>query len=166
MDVILTFNGKSIGNTTQLIERVRSQPVGADVEIDLIRKQERTSLKVTMGERSTAIPLAATEAPVSEGVPRRSISEVFGVEVSSIGPADKSRLGLDPRSPAVLVTRIRSGSPAANSLQPGDLIHGLNRQAVDSREQFLHAINSIPLDRTSDLLISRNGHVGKFVLQP
>ena len=165
-DVILAFNDKPVMNTTGLIERVRAQAVESTVSIGLIRDQQPLSLKVTMGERSTAIPLATSERPSSGETPQRMISDAFGVDVSGLSAADKDRLGLNPQTPAVIITNIRPRSPAAHSLQRGDLIHGLNRQAVDSRNEFLEAINSIPLDRTSDLLISRNGIIAKFVLQP
>ncbi len=165
-DIILTFNGEPVANTTDLIERVRAQAVGSTNTIGLLRDQRPHSLEVTMGERSTAIPLATSEQLPREGSPHRLISDALGVDVSGLSTADKERLGLNPQTPAVIVTNIRPGSPATNSLLPGDLIHGVNRQAIDSRNEFLEAINSIPLDRTSDLLISRNGLIAKFVLQP
>ncbi|MCJ7593695.1 MAG: Do family serine endopeptidase, partial [Desulfobacterales bacterium] len=83
-DVIVSFNGKEVKETADLPYMVASTPVGKVVAVEVIRKGERKSLQVKLGELKEE-----EEAPVvSEAKPR------LGMTVEEITPEVTKELGL------------------------------------------------------------------------
>lgn len=161
-DVILTFNGKEVEDSHALYTEVHRQRVGSTVSLGVRRKREKAELSATIGEQSTEINIA----PPTVGFARRSISDRLGIEVSDLRPEQKSRLSLLPESPAVLITRVAADSPAATSLQEGDLIHEINGRPIHTREEYLKTINAIPMDAITTIFVTRNGAITFVALDP
>src|SRR5262249_60498845 len=65
-DVILRFDGKEVTSMRGLPRLVAQTPIGKDVEVELLRKGQRTTLKVAVGrltEEDEPVKTAAKEAP-------------------------------------------------------------------------------------------------------
>ncbi len=99
--------------------------------------------------------------------PGRATS-VTGVKVETLSPKQKLQLHLSPNSPAVIVTKIDplSDIGRSGSLQPGDVIHEVNRQPVNTPLEFYTALDNMPLNRRSILFITRRGTYGFVMLVP
>ncbi|MEM7144208.1 MAG: trypsin-like peptidase domain-containing protein [Verrucomicrobiota bacterium] len=162
-DIILSFAGEEIVQGSNLIRSVRRQSPGSDVAIGILRAGVVHELTATIAQRSAEVALEQ-----STQNPDARISEVAGIKVSAITPEQKQQIGLMPNSPAVVVTAVdpRSDLGRSGSIQTGDLIHEVNRVAVDSPKELYTALDRMPLNRRSLLLVTRKGNYGFVMLVP
>ena len=66
--------------------------------------------------------------------------------------------------PGVVITEVRSGSPAAlASLRVGDVIQQVNRNPVHNAEEFRQALDEAP-ERGQVLLLVRGKQYSRFVV--
>jgi len=104
---------------------------GTEVKLDIIRDGQPMTIRVTLGERpaNLGVTVGVGKAP-SEGALR-------GITVQNLTPDLRDRLGLSSNVRGVVITDLDPNSPAAQQgLQPGDVIEGINRQAVNSVADF------------------------------
>lgn len=150
-DIVETYNGEEIDDTSELISLVQYSEIGKTVEIGVWRDGRSIILKAKIRE--------ATRAPVFKEVPvegeTRDNAEILrsvGVEVANLTATDSLR-GLR----GVIVTGIVSGGLAEGILERGDLIYALNNSPITNATQFyLHLAASAAVQATS-LRLYRDG---------
>ncbi|MBE0596814.1 MAG: DegQ family serine endoprotease [Desulfuromonadales bacterium] len=138
-DILLSFGGKEIAGVRELQMMVANTPVGKQVELQVLRNDQRLALPVLIVEMeppAKAAPLPSEPAGKQQGL---------GL---SVGPA--------PGSEGVLVEAIEPRSAAAAAgVQPGDLILSVNRQEVNSPDAFSKAVKAAGKGKNVVLLIRR-----------
>jgi serine protease Do len=143
-DVIVSYNGETVKETSHLISLVQRSGIGKKVKMGVWRKGELIELEATITE--------ATSAPVYSEIPidqktkdNIEILRGVGVEVRDVTEAERaSGYG------GVLVTAILAEGQAAGILQPGDLIVNLNNSRISSSNEFyLHLVASAAVQSTS-----------------
>jgi serine protease Do len=129
-DVIRKLNGQTVEGRDQLTAMVTDLNPGTEVKLDIIRDGQAMTIRVTLGERPANLSVRAGvgKAP-SEGALR-------GITVQNLTPDLRDRLGLPPNVRGVVVTEVDPSSPAAQTLQQGDVIEGINRHPVNSVADF------------------------------
>jgi len=154
-DVIVEFNGQKIGKMNELPRIVASSPVGSDVEVEVLRKGERETLSVRLGE----LPDDGTSVPASA-----PSGGELGLGLQPLTPELAERLGVEPGS-GVVVSNVAPGSPAARAgLRRGDIVLEVDQQPVESasdvRELVARADARVLLlirreDRTQYVVVER-----------
>ena len=143
-DVIRSYAGTTVNDTTQLIGLVQASKIGEKVRIGVWRQGTEVTLNATITE--------ATTAPVYEEIPAREpardnmeILRKMGIEVRELSTNEKLR-----GYRGVVVTKLLSDGTAAGILHPGDLILALNNsQITSSNEFYLHLAASAAVQPTS-----------------
>jgi serine protease Do len=146
-DVIVTFDGKEISESDDLPYIVASTPVGKTVTVEVIRKGQRKSIQVEIGE------LEEEEKPqvASEARPN------LGLTVREITPELARNFGLSETS-GVVIVQVQANSPAQEAgLAPGDLILELDQVEVKDLEQFNKMTEGYKAGDTILFLIKRRG---------
>jgi len=155
-DIIRTYNGEVVDSASRLRSMVASTRPGSVVTLGILRDGKELTLKVKLGEQPSR--LAAPDR-----VP--SSSTLRGIVVQELTAAIRKQLGLPSRIQGVVISDLDPDSPAAQAgLMPGDVIQSINRQAVDSVEDFYR----LAAAATGEVLlrINRQG-TGAFVaIQP
>ncbi len=139
-DIVVQYRGESIRSSQDLIRRVAGTPIGAEVEIKVVRSGQEVSLLTTVGTR-----------PMSENG-RQSIA-------SAISPEEGNRgLGFDVANmpivsardtdlqgvSGVMVVRVEPGSVADDAeLRRDDIIEQINRQSLTTAMQFKRALERV-----------------------
>jgi serine protease Do len=124
-DVILSFDGKEIGEMNELPRVVAATPVGKTVKVEVLRDGEKKTLKIDVAAMEE--PREATLAAAEKG----SASE-FGLLVQDLTPEIAENLGVDEKS-GVVITGVAPGSPAANAgLRREDVILEVDKSEVKS----------------------------------
>lgn len=124
-DVIRKINGEGVGDPGQLTAMVTNMNPGTVATLDILRDGQPMTIKVTLGERPANIGVQG----VQEGTLR-------GVSVQNLTPSIRDQLGLPTNVTGVVVTQVDPSSPAAQSLQEGDVIESINRQPVHNVGDF------------------------------
>src|SRR5262249_57392672 len=85
-----------------------------------------------------------------------------GVTVGGGSPGSPRRFQLDGNKRGVVVTEVEPGSAAESAgTQPGDFIEEVNRQSVESVEDFNKAMGDAK-DKETLLLLARRGNFTSF----
>jgi serine protease Do len=129
-DVIRKLDGKTVGDSGQLTSMVTDMNPGTEVTLDILRDGQPMTIHLTLGERPANLSVTAgTSKAPSEGALR-------GITVQNLTPDIRDQLGLPQDARGVVVSNLDPSSPAAQTLQPGDVIEGINRHPVNSVADF------------------------------
>ncbi len=121
-DVIISYDGKKVDESTTLPALVASTPVGKKVAVEVMRDGKISTINVAVGRLNDS---TAALSPAQE-------KSQWGLAMKNIRPEERSQMGLTGND-GVLVTAVMPGSPAANAgVQPGDVILQVNRSPVSS----------------------------------
>ncbi len=118
-DIVTHFNGKAVTSQAQLRQLVAGTDPGRTVKLKIWRDGEEITATVELGK------LEGTTTP----------ADWLGVRVEPLSEEEARDMGLR-RAVGVLVTEVKKDSPAARYVSPGDVILSVNRQRVDSVEEY------------------------------
>jgi serine protease Do len=159
-DVIRKLNGETVDSSGQLTSMVTDTNPGTTVTLEILRDGHPMTLKATLGERPSNLSASGggeTGKPPSEGTLR-------GLSVQNLTPEIRDQLNLPSSVHGVVVAEIDPNSPAAQTLQPGDVIESINRQPVRSVADF-NRLAAQAKGRTL-LRVNRQGMGAFVVIEP
>jgi len=162
-DVIVRFDGKAVRNAEDTLARIRLKKQDEPAVLSVVRKGEAIEVKATATAKSDTNSIKLRSDITATG---QSITEALGIEVRDLTAREREAVGLNPDSPAILITDVKSGSQAERRFLPGDLVHYINRDPVESVAQFYDMLGSLPTNRPSSMVLSRDGRRITAVLNP
>jgi serine protease Do len=152
-DVILSFDGKTVENSTALRHRVADTPVDKTVAVEVMRDKKPVKLNVKVVEQPK--DMTARGEPVKSGEPDTALA---GLEVRSLTPEDARQLNLGKQSQGVVVIDVESGSAVEEAgIRPGDVIVELNRKPIRHIDDFRKLSGKLGKSDTALLLVVRQG---------
>ena len=150
-DVIVEFDGKKIETMEDLPKIVANTFPDKTVEVKLLREGRTKIIQVQ---------IAKMEEP--ERFAKKETSEKIGMTIQDITPKLAKRLGIEDIE-GVIVSEVESGSPADDAgMRQGDIILELNRQKVDSVNDY-QAVLGKTQDKSSMLVLVKRGENTIFV---
>jgi serine protease Do len=141
-DVILKFDGKEIGRSSELPSLVAQMKPGATATVEVWRDGKAKELKATIGEFEDKTVVASAKADASQGK--------LGVAVRPLTADEKKASEL----PGGVVVEDVAGAAAKAGVQPGDVIVSVNNTPVTSPEQLRELIGKA--GKTVALLVQRD----------
>ncbi len=157
-DVILKFDGKPIDSMRALPRIVAGTDIDRTVPVQVSRRGQRLSLKVTVGqleEKDNVV--VAVEAEPEEG---SSEAESLGMRLSSITPELRQRFGLDKGVEGVIVTDLDPASAAASQgIRVGDVILEVGLEEVSNPNEVIDKVDKANRSKRKSvlLLVDREG---------
>jgi serine protease Do len=152
-DVITTFAGTTIKASHELPALVARTPVAERVEVTVLRSGEEKTFTVKVGELTDQRAKAEGGEESGEG---------WGLTVANLSTDIARRFQLERDQKGVVVTDVDSGGPAdLAGIQPGDVIEEVNRQPVESVDDFAKAMADAK-DQDTLLLLMRRGEASTF----
>ncbi len=128
-DAIIEVDGQPIEDSNQLRNAVGLRERGSTLELSIIRKGVRKSIKVRIGAKSTPRPTNAYE-----------IEQLRGAKISEIPSNHPDREDID----GVYVTAVVAGSPAWQvGLRTSDIILAVDREPVGSLQEFKRVAKTV-----------------------
>ena len=154
-DVVLKFDGKDVHDEHELPVLVADTPIKKTVPIDVVRNGKHMTLQVTVGElKEAAVQTAKAEEPGTN----------WGMQVGDITPEIASQFHLQADK-GVVVRHVAPDSPAADAgVQPGDLILEVDRQKVNSVNDFLAKAKEDKTGGKSALLLVLRGGTSYYMV--
>jgi serine protease Do len=133
-DIIVAYNGNPVAGAGSFRSHVSTTPSGETVDMTIFRDGKRVEKQVTIGEQEgEPLPPAASARPESQG-------EKIGIGIDELTGEAAQQLGYEGRS-GVVISQVAQDSRAAMAgLRPGMLITEVNRQPVDSVNEFREAM--------------------------
>ncbi len=129
-DVILTFDGKEVGEMRGLPRIVAETPVGDRVLVEVWRQGSKIKLNIVLGEFPDDDQLVASRPATQQPEAEKELA-VLGLMLSAVTPELRKRFKLDDDVEGVVVTEVEEGSAAANrQIRPGDIIRKVGHEHV------------------------------------
>jgi serine protease Do len=158
-DVILSFDGQTVGETRELPRIVAGTPAGKQVQLVIWRNGARKTLSLTVAKMKDETQVSSAETPPS--TPAESPSRrVLGVQLSALTEDLRQQLGLSDDIRGVVITDIADGSPAARQgLQQGDIIEQVAQRKVASPGEVDRLVEQAVKKNAASvlLLVNRQG---------
>lgn len=157
-DIVLSFDGERVHRLQELMFAV------AETE-----PETKAQMEVRRGEKKKTLTVELTSRPDAQGPPKRSKRQTegaarLGVRVTRLTPELAKRLGARGKE-GVVVEEIQQGSPAAEVLQKGDVLHQLGSVKLQSADDLEQALSKHDPGDVARLRITRRGQ-SMFVAVP
>ncbi|GAO36271.1 peptidase [Sulfuricella sp. T08] len=143
-DVVLKFDGKPVGNASELPLLVGATKPGKQVEVQVWRKGSVRNLALTVGE-------APTEKVAQRPGKMESAAGRLGLGLNDLSEAQKKELQIPH---GVVVVEVQ-GSAARAGVRRGDVITAVNNSDVKSVEQFNQILAGYKAGQNIALLVRR-----------
>ncbi len=163
-DVIISFDGKDVEDTRDLVKQVGNTPVGEAVRVVVRRGDDTMTLMVTLGRREdaeAAVP-AVAQAPEDDAP---TSTDMLGLTLSVLDDDLRAELGTAEDAEGLAVTAVDEASEAfEKGLRVGDVITEAGQQKVSSIGDLEMRVEAAKeAGRKSLLLLVRRGGDPRFV---
>ncbi|MES9935163.1 MAG: DegQ family serine endoprotease [Sedimenticola sp.] len=150
-DVILTFNGRKLYNSSMLPPMVGSSRIDKPATLEILRAGKRKTIKVSIGELPEDDKIAQ--------IPEETESEVSGADrlgllASDLTPKLRKEFNLE-NVRGVVVLEVHPGPASAAGLREGDIIQMINNTRINSLEQFDAQVQALQKGKTTAVLVLR-----------
>ena len=155
-DTITTVDGKKVTKGDELVADIAGRKPGSKVQIGFLRnsKAEETTVIVADRAKLFAARLGEDQDNEDESAPKQS---KFGVTVRKVPPEMADRLEL-PAGKGVIVEDVKPNSFAEDcNLNRGDVILEVNKQSVNSEEEFAKIESSLKSGQDVVFLVRPRG---------
>jgi serine protease Do len=137
-DTITSVNGKQVKNGDDLVNIISNIKPGTKVPVEYVRNGQQKQAAVTVGDRARMVDdRASGDSDDDSADSSMGSTNKLGLSVRNVTNETMDRLGLDSKNRGVQVTEVKPDTFADDlQMQPGMIILKINRQAVNSEEEF------------------------------
>ena len=154
-DVVITYRGKEIPDSSTLRNEVAATPIGEEVKVILYRSGKKEELTVKVGNLESAATILAASA-----------KDRLGAEVRSLTPQELEKYGLNANQGVAINWLDPKGPLHGAGFEVGDLILGINNQPVEGVESFVQLVNALKPNTKASLfaLDHKSGNTGTVLV--
>jgi serine protease Do len=169
-DVVLSFDGREVGDMRRLPRLVAETPVGKSVPVTLWRKRKEHPVQVTVGrlEESDQQQASAQDTPKKTAKEDAGVVKTLGLTLSGVTADLKEKFSLAGDSKGVVVVDVAKDSPGATKgVRPGDLIMEAAQEEVKSPGEVSTKIDEAKKSGRKSilLLVERQGDLRFIALR-
>jgi serine protease Do len=183
-DVILRFDGKDVSSMRSLRSIVAQTQIGKEVDVEVVRKGQRRTLRVAVGrlaeEVKPALKPGVRNTPKSRGKSKEKDSSVqppaapggrslIGLVLAPLSDELRTKYGLNGNVRGVIVLEVDPASPAAErNVKAGDVIIEAAQEQVNSIEDVVQGIERMRSSGRNAVLLRLENAKGdlRFVAVP
>ena len=161
-DVIVSFNGKPVKNSNELVQMVTATKPGTTVPVRILRDRQERTVNITVDELDLESEAGRSTRGGSgrSAEPEPTTTRGFGMTIEDVTPELARRLRLDNDRGAV-ITDVEDGSPAGRrGLRPGDVIVRVGQVNINAAADAQRELGRVPAGGTALLRIIRQGPNG------
>lgn len=147
-DIIVSYNGKSLSRTSELVDLLNRTPLNQDVVMTVLRNGARQNLTARLVSAPDETPAINKTNAVN------SPSGKIGLALRNLNANERDRYKVQ----GVLVQNVAYGSAAGRSgVQAGDIITQVGTRSVDNVNDFKAIIDQLSTRATVPLYVVRDG---------
>lgn len=148
-DIILSFNGKDVEQSSSLPPVVGRTPIGEEVPVIVMRDGRRQTLSVVLGE----LPENDQQIARAE-TSKTTMDNRIGIQVADLTEAQRNELDLEA---GVLVEQVGEGAAANAGIRQGDVIVRVDNHPVKNVDAFETMVKDLPAGKSVAVLVQRRG---------
>lgn len=149
-DVIMSFNGKEIVQSSKLPPVVGTTPVGERVPVKVMREGRTKMLSVVLGE----LPDQDKEIIAKAEDSKSRTDNRIGIQVADLTREQRNELEVDS---GVLVEHVGAGAASSAGMRAGDIILRIDNKPVKNVDEFEKMIDKLPIGKSVAVLVQRRG---------
>ncbi len=145
-DVIMKFDGKDVNTMRGLPKIVAQTPIGKSVDVEVLRRGEKKSLKVAVGRLTEDDEAAPGTPPPSPKVTEEKSPERkhIGLTLATLNDELRQRFGIDGKIKGVVVLDVDPQSPAASKgIKMGDVIVEAGQDPIVSPDDLGKSVDKV-----------------------
>jgi serine protease Do len=156
-DIILKFDGKDVTTMRGLPRLVAQTPIGKDVDVEILRKSQKMTLKVAVGrlaEETEPVKAAAKDSPKGKGKAKEKDKEkdssrpagrsLIGLVLAPLTDELRTQHNIAKTVKGVIVLEVDPASPAAEKgVKVGDVIVEVAQEAVSSLDDIAKSVDKV-----------------------
>ena len=152
-DIVLQFDGLDVTAMRQLPKLVALTPINKEVEVVVLRKGERKTLKVKIGRLEEKDPEGGDKAPKPADKPRKQ--SMLGLSLALMSDELRTRYDIDTSVSGVVVTGVEPNSLAEEKeVHVGDVIVEVTHAQMKSPDDLSARLGELrKLNRRTALLL-------------
>ncbi|MGE4056954.1 MAG: trypsin-like peptidase domain-containing protein [Vicinamibacterales bacterium] len=154
-DVIVSFNGRPVPDTNELVKMVTATRPGTSVPVRIIREGREQTVNVVVDELDLESERGAQSRTTPDPTLEQQGSDSFGLVLTNLTPDQARQLELPAGRTGALVTEVDPNGPSAGAIRQGDVILMVNRQAVSTASEAGAALQQIGDGRLAQILLWR-----------
>lgn len=167
-DVILEFDGRKVATMRELPRMVAETTIGDAVDVVVLRKGEKVTLKVTVGKLEEAAEEAkdTKDSGKSDDKAAPEETEILGMVLSELDDAARTEFSIEADVTGVVVRKVNPGSSAEDKrVQAGDVIKEVAQEPVATPDDVKAQVEKLKKDgrRSALLLLSNQSGELRFV---
>jgi serine protease Do len=155
-DVIVAFNGKEIGNSSELPPMVGALPPGTRVTLKVLRDGKSMDVSATLAKLDESVAGNSESAPRA---PAASATNDLGIAVTELDAATRAKLGL-AAGEGVRIARVDDQAARTAGLAVGDVVLQVGKSQIGSVAQFEAACKGLKSGDRVRLLIRNSESTG------
>jgi serine protease Do len=132
-DVLLSYRGNAIPDSSTLRNEVAGTPSGQEVKVTVWRDGKQQSFTVKIGSLEDATKMLAA-----------SVRERLGVVVRPVTEKEAQKYQLDPQEGVAISSVDPKGPLGEAGFEVNDIILEINDQSVEGVEGFVNLVNGLP----------------------
>ena len=154
-DVVVTYGGKEIPDSSSLRNDVAVTPIGQEVKLTILRSGKKEEIMVKVGNLESAATILAASA-----------KDRLGAEVRILTTHELEKYGLNMNQGVAISWVDPKGPLHTAGFEVGDLILGINNQPVEGVESFVQRVTALkPNEKASILALDhRSGNTGTVLV--
>ncbi len=157
-DVILSYNGRPVGRSSDLPPIVGSSPAGEPAKVEVIRATSNGAQRITLSVVTGELP---EEAQASGSLPKRPPADpgeanALGARFADLTAEQREELKIEGEG-GVIVREVNDGPMAAAGVKRGDVILSINHVSVKSSKQLAGLAKELPVGKHVPLYVIREG---------
>jgi serine protease Do len=182
-DLILKFDGKDVTSMRGLPRIVAQTPIGKEVDVEIVRKGQKLSMKVMVGRLSEDVEQAkatAKDTPKGKGGGKakekdkdkdsgksQSGRSLIGMVLSPLTDELRAKHNIEKNIKGVIVLEIDPASPAAEKgVKVGDIIVEVAQEAVASVDDVTKGVEKVKKAGRKAVLLRLEDGKGNCVSWP
>jgi serine protease Do len=164
-DVIVTFNGKEVKDSKELVRVVADAPIGETVPVVVLRAGKSTDLSVKLGRREDAEAQPAADKSTTTAPEKPAMGVVLGLTLQPFTDSMAADLGMQAGDTGLVVMKVDVASEAyTKGLREGDVITDAGQQKVATVQDLQDRVSEAKdAGRKSLLLLVRTQGDPRFV---
>lgn len=159
-DVITSFNGQKIIESSDLPPMVGALQPGTKVQVSVLRNGQKQNFTIVLTTLNEGVASAGQPAPSQPAI---SSNTKIGFSVEEVSPQTRSSLGV--ASGGVQIAQITQPMLKQMGINKGDVVLQVGRQAVNSVADFNKAIAAVKSGDQIRLTIQNAQSTGIYVLE-
>jgi len=155
-DLVVALAGKKVIDSTSLRNMVAAMAPGTKIDVKIVREGKEQTVSMTLGEYKE-----------KKAAKKLEYSNVLkGITIQELTPTLRDKLNVPENLNGVVITDISSDSPSQGLLQVNDVIEEVNRETIQSAEDYDQAVSKLGEKDTVLLLVFREGGSVYLTIKP